>query len=192
MRFFSFNNTIRVPVIFLFFLLIFNSCTSDKETAENYYNRVVDEQQAVLEKEDRFIQLVNQEYMNAGKDNNDTISHTVRVPDKFGLIDKVYFDFCTQINHSLNALNGMKAYNENTGLKDATISLLEQYKLLAEKEYREIYQRIRSSKAFDSEENKARLEELIHRSDMFLQKKTDTFVLACNVFAREFGFEIVN
>jgi|GEM_PF-1408330 len=172
-------------------LLALSSCKPSPQKAEEYFERMMDCQQAVLETEDALIQLINIEMQKTLIDsvsanlpqNSDTSGYAAE-------INVAYDDFCMQIKKSQAQLRDIGRFNNKTELLDAATSLLETYRSLSAKEYKEVVEIVKIPSSLYTNENDNRFLDLTEHIDTTLQAQIDNFTRASKAFARDYNFEI--
>ncbi len=173
------------------FILALASCKPSPDKAMEYYNKVLDCQQAVLEKEDALIILINKEMNKTLADSaSANIPQTTDTLDNRTMIDATYAEFCAQIVKSQSQLKETGAFNNKTELLDAATSLLDTYKKLSENEYKEVVGIVKIPSSIYTNEDDNRFLDLTERIDTCLQTQIDQFTRCCKSFAREYQFEI--
>lgn len=175
----------------VFTLCAFYSCKPSPGKAMEYYNQALDYQQAVLEKEDVLIQIINREMKKTLAD-----SATTNIPQgndttiEINTISEVYSDFHSQIEASLAQTQKLGNFDGKTFLLDASVSLLETYKRLSEKEYLEVVEIVKIPSSLYTNENDNRFLDLTEHIDTCLQNEIDNFTRMCKEFSREYQFTI--
>jgi hypothetical protein len=187
------RTAMRNAAFFLFVcsLLGLSSCKPSPEKAMEYYNKTLDCQQAVLEKEDDLIVLINKEMNKTLMDSaSSNIPQTADTSSNKGLIDAAYAEFCLQIKKSQRQMKEIGGFDNKTALLDATNALLETYRQLSEKEYKEVVAIVKIPSSIYTNEDDNRFLDLTERIDTCLQSQIDQFTRDCKAFARQYQFEI--
>jgi hypothetical protein len=175
---------------FVMILLSFSACKPTTEEAEDYYDKVLDIQQAVLDKEAVFIQGINQEM---GSLVNDS-AVAVPTPETDSLIhvniNDTYTGFCAQIDTSMKRANALEPFDGKPALKNALLQLLREYDLLSGKEYKDVYKIAVRNRLSQTNDEFNRFETITNKIDSILEVKVEAFISACKDFARENNFEL--
>jgi hypothetical protein len=167
------------------------SCKPSPEKAMEYYNKTLDCEQAVLEKEDALNILINKEMKKTLADSGSAnIPQTSDTFDNRGFIDAAYAEFCAQIKQSQQQLKEIGGFDNKTELYDVSSSLLETYRTLSEKEYKEVVEIAKTPPSVYTSDDDNRFFDLTGHIDTTLQNQIDQFTKVCKSFAREYQFEI--
>jgi hypothetical protein len=171
-------------------VFLFSACKPSTQDAEDYYDKVLDIQQEVLDKEDVFLGLINQE-------TTDTIDEqgTANTSMETNATDQInaetaYTGFCIQIDTALKQAKALQAFDGKNSLQKALIDLLNEYKLFSGKEFHELYRIAIKDPILRTPEEFKHYGALICRIDSCLDNKINEFGIACKDFARENHFEL--
>lgn len=167
------------------------SCKPSPQKAQQYFERVMDYEQAVLEKEAILNQLINVEMQKTIKDSVNTASPEEMDTASYDKeINVAYSDFCLQIKESQRKMKELGPFDNKTDLLDAATALLETYRSLSEKEYQEVVDIVKIPAGRFTTDNDNRFLDLTEHIDTTLQVRIDDFTRASKTFARQYKFEI--
>lgn len=167
------------------------SCKPSPDKAKEYYNKTLDCQQAVLIKEEALNILINKEMNKTLADSGSAnIPQTLDTIDNSGFIDVAFAEFCAQIKQSQQQLKEIGGFDNKTELYDVSASLLEAYRILSEKEYKEVVDIAKTPPTLYTSDDDNRFFDLTGHIDTTLQKQIDQYTRTCKSFAREYQFEI--
>lgn len=182
----------RIKFLVLGFLLLaLVSCQPSGEKARDYFNSLMDDQQAVLEKEDVLNQLINIEMQKTLTDSTgegfiretDTTSYDAE-------INVAFSDLCLQIRASLEKVRRTGPFDEDSTLLKPALDLLEAYESLTTKEYKELVEIVKTPAGLYTGEMDQRFTQLTGVIDSTLLLKIDNFTLASEAFAKTYNFDI--
>lgn len=172
-------------------LLALVSCKPGTEKAINYYDQLMDYQQAVLDKEDVLIQGINVFIPDTSADDSTVPPSGDSLTAQDDLMLRAAFtDFKAQIGSSLKEVKAMDDFDGNADLKNAATALLEAYERLCNKEYSEIVDIAISRKATTDSTEMTRFLGLTSTIDSTLGQLISEYTAACRIFAKDYNFEI--
>ncbi len=176
----------------LMLLLVLAACKPSPDKARAYYESILDQHQAVLEKEDMLNLLINREMKKALKDSVGANMSTGEVQQENPAdLDVAYADFCLQVKESISKTKETGPFHTNHKLLDASMALHETYLKLSEKEYKEVIDIVKIPPSLYTTENDERFFDLTLHIDTCLQTEIDNFTRACKEFALEYNFTII-
>jgi hypothetical protein len=170
-----------------------NACKPSPGKAEAYYNEMLDHQQAVMEKEDILIRIINKEM---AKTLGDSVNANIpKGADSVGNskeLDLAFADFCLQIKESSAGIAEMGSFDGSTRLFDAGVSLIETYRKLSENEYKEVVEIVKIPASEYGDEDDNRFLDLTVHIDTCLAAQIEEFTRVCKEFSRDYQFTIVD
>lgn len=183
---------ILLPALCWCLLAVLPSCKPSPGSAEAYYNKTLDQIQAILEKEDVLNGMINREMQKAlGDSVNANVPETADTTARSRELDAAYADFCLQIRESSGELEALGGFDGKTELFDAANALVGTYVKLSEKEYREVVDIVKIPASRYTDEDDNRFLDLTVHIDTCLQNQIDQFTLVSKAFARTYQFQLV-
>lgn len=172
--------------------LSLNSCKPSADKARNYYSEILEQLDAVVEKESTMINFINMEMQKS--DTTALKLQKNKIKDTTNLvleIDASYDDFKKQIDISLQELQKLPDFDNKTDLRDAAIDLCKEYQIVASTDYSEVIKIVKIPLSLYTEEDDNKFLEITEQIDNKLQQKIDIYVKILKGFSKEYKFEIL-
>ncbi len=168
-----------------------SSCGPSTQDALDYFDKIISYQEVVIEKEE-----ILQEAIFELVEEDTGEQKFIEIDEKHEKkllqgIEDAHKDLVSAIDSSLESLRQLKAFNENSALKDAAMKMLVVYKEVASEEYLIIIDLIKKpADAFTESDNKYFNELWVNTINIKLNKAIDDFSRVQHDFAGLWNFDL--
>lgn len=152
----------------LFLVALMQSCS--QESAVDYNNRIIMQQQEIVYKIDSLKKAIDQ-------------YNILPQSEAIDLMNAAYDSVIFQIDSSLSYMSTVEDFKGDLSLKDAAINLFTSYKEIMEEDYKQIIELYKIPDAMFSVSDQQRLDSLLEGSNQKLEDVLNTFVEIHTKFA---------